>query len=178
MRIVFVKLIIIFLFFGVQEMIAQTSFPSSWEGSYSGELQIFGVDSIKMQLDMKLHIERKTDSIYSWEITYIFNGNEDVRNYELHLKDKEKGYYVIDEKNSILIDSYYKSDIFTSFFKVSQSFIISTYTKKASTIEFEIIAANENLTQTSGNAEVNGEEIPEVTSFLVNGRQKAILQKQ
>ena len=50
--------------------ISQETFPTSWEGNYKGELQIYGVDSIAMRVTMKLDIQKKTDSIYQWKITY------------------------------------------------------------------------------------------------------------
>lgn len=89
--------------------------------------------------------------------------------------DIDRGVYQIDEKNTIVIDSYYKTGIFTSFFEVMNSYIISTYTKKKDSIIFEIIAANGKKLNITGNSKFNEEDIPEVKSYLVNGRQKAIL---
>jgi len=77
---------------------AQETFPKSWKGKYKGQLQIFGVDSIRMNVAMKLDIAKKNDSIYQWKITYDFKGKEDVRDYELVIVDKKKGIYKIDEK--------------------------------------------------------------------------------
>ncbi len=140
-------------------------------------MQIFGVDSVRMKLAMKLDITQKTASIYQWKITYDFKGKEDIRDYELVLVDKAKGIYKIDEKNTIVIDSYYKTDIFISFFEVMDSFIISTYTKTNDGIIFEIIAANGKKSTVTGNSKFKDEDIPEVKSYLVNGRKKAILKK-
>ena len=167
-----------FLFLLSTEGYTQNSFPKSWEGNYKGELKIFGVDSVKMNLTMKLDIARKTDSIYQWKITYDYNGKADIRDYELVLVDQKKGIYKIDEKNSIVIDSYYKMEIFTSFFEVMNSFIISTYSKNSDGILFEIIAANGENPTITGDSKFDNEDIPEVKSYVVKGRQKAILLKQ
>lgn len=166
-------LAIIFIF----QVNAQESFPSSWEGKYEGELSIYGVDSIQMQLAMKLSILKKSDSIYQWKMTYIFDGKEDIRDYELHIKDERKGHFVIDEKNTIVIDGYYRTGIFTSFFSVNDSFIISTYTELENDLQFEIIAVSGKNPLITGNQEYLGKQIPEVKSYLVNGRQKAILKR-
>jgi len=169
---------IVFTFFLLSlNIVAQNRFPKSWEGNYKGELQIFGVDSVSMKLTMKLDIAQKTDSIYQWKMTYDFKGKEDIRDYELVLVDTTKGIYKIDEKNTIVIDSYYKTGIFTSFFEVMDSFIISTYSKENEDIVFEIIAANGKNPTITGNSKFKEEDIPEVKSYLVNGRQKAILKK-
>ncbi|MFD0762547.1 hypothetical protein ACFQZW_10670 [Lutibacter aestuarii] len=158
--------------------ISQEVFPKFWEGNYKGELQIYGVDSVQMRVAMQLAIVKKTDSLYQWKMTYNYRGKEDVRAYELIVKNHSKGHYIIDEKNSILIDGFYKSGIFTSFFKVMNSFIVSTYTKKGDAIIFEIISVNGKSNTKSGNQKIENEEIPEVVSYLVNGRQKAILKKE
>ncbi|MFK5957808.1 MAG: hypothetical protein QM495_02945 [Lutibacter sp.] len=157
---------------------AQETFPTSWEGNYKGELQIYGVDSVKMKVVMKLDILQKTDSIYQWKITYDYKGKEDIRDYELVLIDKSKGIYKIDEKNTIVIDSYYRIGIFTSFFEVMDSFIISTYTKNREGIIFEIIATAGKNPSITGNSKFKEETIPEVKSYLVNGRQQAILKRE
>lgn len=160
------------------ESFKKESFPKDWVGNYQGDLQIYSVDSIGMSLKMKLAITKKTDSLYSWKVTYDFKGKEDIRAYELQVIDTKKGHYIIDEKNSIKIDAFYRNKIFTSFFKVMNSFIVATYTKEKDTIIFEIISASDKKTTITGNTTFNKEEIPEVTTFFVNGRQKAVLIKQ
>ncbi len=54
-----IAIFISFLFLLSTEGYTQNSFPKSWEGNYKGELQIFGVDSVKMKLVMKLDIAKK-----------------------------------------------------------------------------------------------------------------------
>lgn len=154
------------------------NFPKDWIGNYKGNLQIYSVDSIAMNLEMKLNIAKKTDSIYNWTIIYDFKGKEDIRAYELNIIDTKKGHYLIDEKNTIKIDAFYRNKIFTSFFKVMNSYIVATYTKDNDNIVFEIISATDKNTTTTGNSTFKGEEIPEVITYFVNGRQKGVLIKQ
>jgi hypothetical protein len=158
---------------------AQPIFPESWVGKYQGDLMIYGVDSVRMKVDMKLEISKTAkDSIYDWTLTYDMNGKKDVRAYSLKVVDHQKGYYQIDERNSIILDGYlHNNNVFTSFFKVSNSYIIATYTKKEDLLFFEIIAGDGEAVTISGNTNQGEEEIPEVSSYLVNGRQKAVLQK-
>lgn len=162
----------------VLQLFAQLGFPKTWEGSYAGDLQIFGIDSVGMVVPMKLEIFQKTDSLFTWNIIYSFNGNNDTRNYELKLVDALKGLYKIDEKNAIILPSYFKSDIFTSFFEVSGNFIVATYTKREKDIIFEIISADKTSFTETGNTNFEGEEIPLVKSFYVTARQRAVLTKQ
>ena len=110
--------------------------------------------------------------------TYDLNGKKDVRAYRLKVVDKQKGHYRIDERNSIVIDGYlHNNNVFTSFFKVSNSYIITAYTKKENSLLFEIISGDERAATSTGNTISDGEEIPEVNSYLVNGRQKVVLRK-
>ena len=155
---------------------AQQSFPDSWLGKYKDDLMIYGVDSVKeMNLDI---LKTAIDSIYDWTLTYDLNGNKDVRAYSLNVVNKQKGHYRIDERNSIIIDGYlHNNNVFTSFFKVSNSYIVATYTKNENSLLFEIISGDERAAASTGNTISNGEEIPEVVSYLVNGRQKAVLRK-
>jgi hypothetical protein len=130
-----------------------------------------------MNLEMKLNIAKKTDSVYNWTITYDFKGKKDIRAYELNIVDTKKGHYIIDEKNTIKIDAFYRNKIFTSFFKVMDSYIVATYTKENENIIFEIISASGKKTTTTGDSIVKGDTIPEVKTYFVNGRQKAVLKK-
>lgn len=153
------------------------NFPTDWVGNYHGDLIIYGVDSINMKLPMDLNIKQKNDSLYAWEIIYNFKGKKDIRKYELLVKDEKRGHYIIDEKNSIKINAFYRKNIFTSFFKVMNSYIVATYTKENNSIIFEIISATDSEKTITGNTIQGLDTIPKVTTFFVNGRQKAILSK-
>jgi len=154
------------------------NFPKDWIGDYQGDLQIYSVDSIQMTAKMNLHVSKKTDSIYNWNVTYNIKGKEDIRAYELQIIDTKKGHYIIDEKNSIKIDAFYKNKILTSFFKVMNNYIVATYTKENDSIVFEIIMASDQKTKITGNTKFEGEDIPKVITYFVKGRQKAVLKKQ
>jgi len=159
---------------------AQNSFPESWLGNYKGDLHIYGVDSIKMNIKMGLDIVKTSkDSIFDWTITYKMKDKKDVRAYSLIVIDSQKGIYQIDEKNSIVIDGYLHNDnVFTSFFKVMTNYIIATYTKNEDgTLTFEIISSKSIPVSTTGNTKFKNEDIPEVNTYPVNGRQKAVLKK-
>ena len=100
-------------------------------------------------------------------------------NDELIVVNREKGLYRIDEKNSIVIEAYLRNNrVLTSFFKVSESFIIATYTKENENLIFEIISAKSDPASITGNTKSGEEEIQEITTFPINGRQKAIMEKK
>jgi hypothetical protein len=173
-----IVLLAILPFLFLNSIVSQESFPDSWQGKYKGELHIFGIDSIQMKVDMGLDIIKKTDSTYQWKMTYVFREIEDIRNYQLVVVDRDKGIYGIDEQNSIFIDSYYRNGVFTSMFKVEGSYIISSYQKVEDELIFDLISADGENPKSTGNSQVEETLIPEVLSFLVNARQRAVLQRE
>jgi len=100
------------LSFSVQ---SQESFPKSWEGIYEGELEIYKVHGIAMKPSMRFQIAQKTDSIYTWKMTYIMNGKEDVRDYELIIRNTEKYFIIIN-----LCTKYNFSSCFNSSISISK----------------------------------------------------------
>ena len=171
--------VFVFVFISCGVVKAQGSFPESWVGKYQGDLMIYGVDSVRMKVDMKLEILKTAkDSIYDWTLRYDLDGKKDVRAYSLKVVDHQKGHYLIDERNSVIIEGYlHNNNVFTSFFNVSNTYIIATYTKKRDSLFFEIIAGDREAVTITGKTKKGEEEIPEVISYLVNGRQKAVLNK-
>jgi len=172
--------IIVFLCLVCTTSYAQNTFPESWLGNYKGDLNIYGVDSVKVKAKMNLDIQKTAkDSIFDWTITYEMKGKKDVRAYSLIVVDRAKGHFQIDEKNSIIIDGYlHNTNVFTSFFKVMTSYIVATYTKNEDgTLTFEIIAGKAEPVSTTGNTKLKAENIPEVNTYPVNGRQKAVLKR-
>lgn len=171
--------VFVFVFISCGVVKAQGSFPESWVGKYQGDLMIYGVDSVRMKVDMKLEILKTAkDSIYDWTLIYDLDGKKDVRAYSLKVVDHQKGHYLIDERNSVIIEGYlHNNNVFTSFFNVSNTYTIATYTKKRDSLFFEIIAGDREAVTITGKTKKGEEEIPEVISYLVNGRQKAVLNK-
>ena len=173
------KNLILLLFFILPVGIfAQGCFPYGWFGTYEGELEIFGVDSVAHRVLMNLDIgPTDNDSTFFWTITYGEGDQKDVRKYQMISMDNSVGYYVLDEKNSIKIETYLKNKVMTSFFSVNGNFIIATYEKVDEGIAFELIAAQMQPASETGGEKYEGEDIPKVTAYPVTGRQRALLKK-
>ncbi|MDZ7613665.1 MAG: hypothetical protein U5K51_08205 [Flavobacteriaceae bacterium] len=168
-----------FFFCGIGSLLAQGSFPDSWFGNYKGTLEIYGTDSVKMKVNMELKIAAtRNDSIYDWHIKYEFNGKEDLRNYSLRLVDTNKGHYCIDEKNSIVIDSYlFNKNNLSSVFSVENNMIMVRYSLESDNIIFELWSVDQQKKNITGKGVSEGQPVPEVSSFLINGQQRAVLKK-
>jgi len=172
------RYLFLLLVFTVSVGQAQNKFTENWEGLYKGDLELYGVNDVKMVLKMELDIQKQSDTLYQWKITYDYNGKKDVRDYSINCNDAEKGTYLIDENNGILIDAYYKNKTLTSYFEVLEYTILSSYEKTSdSLITFDLFSMNSKKDRLSGGEKHNEEEIPEVKSGFVNGRQRALLYK-
>ena len=179
MNIIYRSILLFYLFLPLFS-VAQSSFPENWLGSYKGELFIFAVDSVKMKLQMELKIDRtQLDSIYDWQMTYDHKGKRDIRPYSLVVVNPEKGHYKIDERNSIVIDSYLFNDsILISYFMVEESVIIVSYEKQDDNLIFELISSKSVAVSITGDQIVHEEKISKVETYPVVGRQRAVLIKQ
>ena len=76
---------------------------------------------------MELDIQEQSEEVHHWKITYDYIGKKEVREYSIKCIDAQKGSYVIDENNGILIDAYYKKETLTSLFEVLGSSILTSY---------------------------------------------------
>ncbi len=155
-------------------------FPEAWIGTWRGTVLTYThTDSIRTT-PMELHIFA-TDSTdrWTWTIIYGTGTEKDVRAYELVLKDEESKHYVIDEKNSILIDSYVRGNSFCSRFAVGDYLLLCTYE-----LSTDNEAANEMVFEiTSGKLEGNksggtSDNIPEVAAYPISVFQKAKLYRE
>lgn len=95
---------------------AQKTVSDHWMGHCKGTLNIYNNDSIRHKVQMDLELKSLVkDSIFQWKITYTMNDKQDIRDYEIHLLDRAKGYYQMDEKSSIFLDGFLNDNMVTFF---------------------------------------------------------------
>lgn len=155
------------------------SFPRSWAGNWTGELEIYTADGMVQKIFMGLNIQ-PTDSagVYTWEVTYGEGEDKQVRPYSLKTIDAQRGHYATDEHNSIILDAYWVGDKLIEVFSVEGSLLITTTQQlDENTLLWEIIVSSETPIATTGNAEIDGEKIPEVKSLPVPALQRARLKR-
>lgn len=149
------------------------SFPEEWTGHWSGILNIHSTKGNNQSVPMSLQISPIEKDRWSWIITYGEGEKADIRKYELLATDPEKGIYMLDEKNSIMIDFYLEDNTFHSLFSVQQNLLESAYELRDEKIYFSIVVYDlAQPTQTGGE-----NDIPLVTAHKVKSVQKAVLEK-
>ena len=69
------------------------TFPDSWAGIWTGELQIRNAKGIAQRIPMALELSpTEEDSTYTWAIIYGEDREKGKRDYLLKVVDREKGF--------------------------------------------------------------------------------------
>lgn len=158
-------------------LIAQDSL-AHWQGHWKGTMQLTYSNGKTSTVNNELIIKDITSSQDSlsrsqWTIIYGEGEQRQERAYELICLDQDKGQYLIDEKNSILLPAFFADQTLISFFEVMGNYIVSTYRREGDYLYFENISTNTKQTKVSGGQG----DIPTVTSYLITNFQRAKLVK-
>jgi hypothetical protein len=159
-----------------QLVIAQSSFPKSWEGNWKGELQWFKTGTTAPQkINMELRIHPATSgSNYTWQIIYG-TATEDNRPYTLTAKDSSGIHWAIDENNGIVLDQYWIAGKFCGAFTVMNNTIVNNYWIENDKLMIEFYSLSAKPIATTGKGT---DESPSVDSYKIGSYQKAILMRQ
>ena len=154
-----------------------TKFPDDWLGKWKGELKISKGSGLVQTLPMHMRIEA-TDKVgeYSW-LTTFGDKAETSKPYILKTLDAENGLYVVDEDNSIKLESYLFENKLVSWYVVQGSLILASHEMRDGQIVFEILAGKEEPVSVTGGEEVDGETIPEVKTMPFTVMQRAFLER-
>jgi len=119
-----------------------TKFPEGWLGEWKGELKITKGSGVVQTLPMKMRIEA-TDLTgeYNWSTTFGDKA-ETNKPYRLKTLDKENGLYVMDEENSIKLETYLFENKLVSWYTVQGSLILASWERRGPNIVFEILGEN------------------------------------
>ncbi len=150
-------------------------FPDDFFGVYKGNLEIKSPKGMQA-IAMEFHLQ-PTDSIekYEYRIVYIVDGTPQERHYNLFAIDAEKGEYVVDENNGILIPAKQFDNRLYSIFEVQNNLLTTTLEFRGHDMVFEIVMSNKVNQKISGDEEKG---TPKVVSYPIIVSQRAILTKQ
>jgi hypothetical protein len=155
-------------------------FPEDWVGNWLGSLDIYNAMGKQQTVAMELEISKIDTSVNRYVCALIYGKDREKgrRPYELILAEPEKGHYINDEKNSILMDEYYIGNVLYCSFVVENNYLTSRFEKIGSSIHYEITVADTRAINITGNQIVAGDTIPSVISYRIKSVQKAILKKK
>lgn len=153
---------------------AQQDFPRSWIGKWKGTLNWFQGIQKRQSVNMELHI-LPTDSVnqYSWRIIYG-DQQKDNRPYLLKPFDASRGHWLIDERNSIVLDQFLLGDRFSGSFTVEGNTILNNYWLSGDSLVVEFFNSQENPIAITGGGDST---IPKIKSYGMRSYQRAVLKR-
>ncbi|MDZ4758601.1 MAG: hypothetical protein SGJ10_10775 [Bacteroidota bacterium] len=177
-----VHLVIVLLVLSRAAIAQVSSFPAEFEGLWEGELKVYKPSNIqdlsvpksRQRVTMQLEIT-KNDTAHCWNFTirYMSQGQPDERKYLLK-RDSSSGSYIIDEQNSLRLNSYLLGNVLVERFSLPEKDITSIYKFSADTVFTQIISSEvAPVTWTGGS-----KGIPKIFSYEVDGYQDAVLVKK
>ena len=146
------------------------AFPDSWIGAWEGELTIVkpagGTETSKMVL-----VIAPTDDPMRYDFRLRY-GHQDLRRYQLVVRDAATGRYAIDEKNGIVLPATYLGGELFSTFSLGGNLLLARTRLDGDFLRFD-------LTQTglAPDVETGGEGVPEVGGHTIQGVQRALLRR-
>lgn len=169
---------LVFIFISFQ--LASQIVLKEWEGKWSGTVKTYRYNNQLDSFAMSIEITPR-DTIWDYVIFYDKikpDGNPDIRNYQLVIKDESKYHLAVDEKNSIVLDSYINDNCFYSKFWVMGSDLQMRMCVNQDKMDYEITSYPSEPLRVSGNEVVQGDTIPEVRSYDLRFLMKAELMKE
>lgn len=155
------------------------TFPYSWFGTWTGNLEIYNSKGLSQTIPMELiKGKTETDGVYRWHVIYGTDRVKGLRPYLLRTIDASKGLYVNDEMNSIKMESYYLGGKLFTNFSVEGNLLTSIEEKEGDKMKFEIIFGKDKPVSITGNEVVDGDTIPSVKTMPVIISQRAILTRK
>lgn len=156
-------------------------FPASWSGNWQGTLDIFNakgkIQSVNMRLEIH-KIDSAGDGRYTFGLVYG-SRQQDWRPYELVPVEPSKGLWRVDEKNSIVMESYLYGPKLLCWFAVQGNRILCAYEKRSDNeMWFEVYSGSETPVSSTGNTRQGEEAIPEVKTYPFGVFQRAVLRRE
>ena len=146
-------------------------FCEQWCGEWNGMMEIYKNDKLVNSVEVSLTIA-ETD--HPDTMLYLLQyGEQDVRDYRLVWVDRENGVFNVDEKNSIVIPTYYHAGCLLSHFEVEGSSTGSQLCKEGDSLMLTFITFNSKEPYATGGKE----DVPTVNSYPIIGYQKALLSR-
>jgi hypothetical protein len=119
--------------------------PDLWLGDWKGTLLWSKAKGPDGEIPMELQIRPIKDSRdCTWRIIYGVGDKRQVRDYVLQPVAKKPGYFVIDEKNGVLLDCRLVGQTIYTQFEVAGSLLTTRYERRGDGLHVEITSSTRN----------------------------------
>ncbi|MEL6626016.1 MAG: hypothetical protein AAFY70_03855 [Bacteroidota bacterium] len=169
-------IVILFLFLTVP--IQAQVLPPSWEGKWTGTVDIWAYNQKTESFPMSLEIAPRGTG-WDYIIDYQRDPERpDVRKYQLIVIDSAQSRLAIDEKNGIILDAYFNDDCLYTRFGGMNSDLIIRMCMENGVMDYEIISNFSDPIRVSGGYISEQDTMPKITSYNLYHFMKAKLKKE
>jgi hypothetical protein len=161
------------------QCISQTdSFLKQISGSWRGNMEISVGPRLVQTVPMQLRIlPTDTIGVYTYRIIYGLDTVAGDRPYLIRTVNEEKGYYIIDEQNSIKIESYRQGNSLTSAYEVEGNLIFDILELRQDELIWSLMSGKGDPVSSTGDTTYKGEKIPIVKTYPIGVLQRAVLKR-
>jgi len=148
--------------------------PPAWHGIWTGTCTVEGPARKHLEFPMELHVAPiEGRRAWTWRIVYGEGERRQVRPYELLPVAGGKGHFRVDEKNSIVIDSWLHGSTLYSRFEVGKVSIDARYTLRGKSLDVSLATTSAAPVATTGGKD----GVPPVRAFRFVALQSGTLTK-
>ncbi len=149
-------------------------FPQAWTGQWKGLMIWYQGKTRQQSVPMQLHISPGDSADhYNWKMIYG-EGGKDSRAYLLKPFDKNRGHWLIDERNSIVLDLFQIGPKLTGSFTVDGNTIVNNYSLRGDSLVIEFYNIQEKPIAVTGGRDST---IPKIKSYGMRSYQYAVLRR-
>lgn len=142
------------------------SFPEKCEGVWKGKMQIYNQSKNISSVDIRMTISKIDSLSWTWKTEYISASLPVTKDYVLRIKNLEKGEFLIDEGNGIILNEQLIGNKMISVFDIKGLLLTSSYELIDNKLIFEVISGRK--------AQSNGANIE---SYQMKNLQRVVLTK-
>jgi hypothetical protein len=152
----------------------EKNFPADFIGNWKGSIEwrVAGKPTKNIPTQLKIQ-PADTAGQYTWTILYG-DDHIDYRPYLLKPVDTAKGYWVVDERDGIVLDSYVHGKSIHGAFTLGESTLVDNYKVEDGKLYIEFFTFRLNEKKTSGRGTP---ETPFVDSYPITAYQSGVLTK-
>lgn len=143
-------------------------------GLYKGNLNVSNYTGSLQNIPMEIQLKKTaTEGEFSYEIMYLINNKKDIRKYMIKTIDLERGHYVIDQRNGLVLQGNLIHNTIFSTFEMNNNIMNSKLQfKNEGKIAFEIVVVTKQNGYDTGGKEKSGPAAKSYTTTIV---QRALL---
>lgn len=148
------------------------AFPESWLGAWEGELTVAkpaGADAPEISKMVVVIAPTDDPARYDFRLRY---GSQELRRYQLVVRDAATGQYAIDERNGVVLPATYLDGELFSYFSLGGNLLLARYRLDGDFLRFDLTS-----TGITPDVETGGGDVPAVGGHYVQVVQRALLRR-